>query len=105
MRSEKEMKSPSAVLWFGKEVECEDVKKVLAALRKKGISVLAPFYIGYKIDSEIVTKYLEESVDASDSLYIIGEEGSILDHIVDYATEKGKDIVYLSSKGRYAWLS
>lgn len=88
----------SVVLWFGKEVGYREVKNLVISLRNFGLSVVTPFYIGYELNSEIVTKYLEDNLKNSDALYVIGKEGSILEHIIEYAKQENKQIVYLESQ-------
>lgn len=88
------MKRGSTVtVWFGKEVNVEQVRATVKKLYSLGFSVRAPFYIGYNIDTHFVKNYLQNSLDISDYLYIIGYEGSLLEDIIEYANEKGKPIV------------
>lgn len=80
-------------VWFGKEVPINEVRFVVKYLKGEGYSVNAPFYIGYNLNDSFVMSYLKNSVDVSDGLYLIGEEGSLLREISEYAEEKGKPIL------------
>ena len=91
---EKEMKMQRSVtIWFGKEVTLEEVKKDVRNLYLKGYKVRAPFYIGYNLNDDFVLRYLKSSLDNSDFLYVIGEKGSLLDSIMEYAHETNKPVV------------
>ena len=86
-------KRESVTVWFGKEIDIENVKNSVRKLHNMGYLVRAPFYIGYNIDTNLVREYLEHSLDVSNFLYIIGTEGSLLEEIVDYAQKTGKPII------------
>lgn len=86
-------KQKSVTVWFGKEIDIEDVRRDVRRLNLLGYKVRAPFYIGYSINDEIVYHYLQNSLDTSDFLYVLGEEGSMLEKIMAYAQETGKPIV------------
>ena len=87
----------SLTVWFGKEIDINFVRSVVYDLYKKGYTVRAPFYIGYNISSEIVLNYLKNSLDYSDCLYLIGNEGSLLENIVEYARIQNKPIFRYNS--------
>lgn len=86
-------KVPSVVIWFGKEVDVQEVKSAVCKLKRYGYSVVAPFYIGYKISSELVEDYLKSNIRRSDYLYVIGQEGSIMKDVIEYANSLGKPII------------
>ena len=70
------MKQGSVItIWFGKEVDIESVKREVRKLQSMGYTVRAPFYIGYNIDNMLVSRYLKNSLDISDYLYLMGSEG------------------------------
>ena len=90
----RKMKEGSSVtVWFGKEVDIESVRKEVKNLQKQGFVVRAPFYIGYNITDTLVRNYLKSSLDISDYLYLMGETGSLLEEIVEYANATNKVIV------------
>lgn len=80
-------------VWFGKEIEIEEVKLTVRELKREGYSVNAPFYIGYNISDTLVLSYLRHSLENSDALYLIGEEGSLLESISEYSEKIGKPIM------------
>lgn len=80
-------------VWFGKEISIEEVRLQVKKLVLLGYTVRAPFYIGYKIDKQFVSNYLKNSLEHSDYLYILGEEGSLLEEIVEHASTLGKPIM------------
>lgn len=86
-------KQEIVTVWFGKEIDIEEVRSTVKKLVLLGYVVRAPFYIGYNIDKQFVSNYLKNSLDYSDYLYILGEEGSLLDEIVGYAIMSEKPIM------------
>lgn len=80
-------------VWFGKEINVDDVRLTVQKLRAIGYEVRSPFYIGHSLNSDIVIHYLKGSVDSSDFLYVIGKEGSLMEEIVEYAISAGKPVV------------
>lgn len=94
------MKENSSItVWFGKEIDIEDVRLEVKRLQKQGYVVRAPFYIGYNISDSLVRNYLKSSLDISDYLYLMGSMGSLLEEIVEYANLTNKEIVRKESLG------
>jgi hypothetical protein len=94
------MKQGSVItIWFGKEVDIESVKREVRKLQSMGYTVRAPFYIGYNIDNMLVSRYLKNSLDISDYLYLMGSEGFLLEEIVEYANEIHKEIIRKDLEG------
>ena len=83
----------SITVWFGKEIDVEEVRKDVKWLYLNGFKVRAPFYIGYNLNDDFVLRYLKSSLDNSDFLYIMGEKGSLLESITEYANETNKRIM------------
>ena len=86
-------KHKSVTVWFGKEIDIEDVRDTVRRLHMLGYNVRAPFYIGYSLNDTLVLNYLKSSLDNSDFLFLLGEEGSLLEKIVDYAHEVNKPVL------------
>lgn len=80
-------------VWFGKEIPINEVRFVVKYLKGEGYNVNAPFYIGYDLNCSFVLSYLKNSVDVTDALYLIGEDGSLLREISEYANNIGKPIL------------
>lgn len=88
------MKEGSNVtVWFGKEININDVRKEVKKLQRQGYIVRTPFYIGYNISDTLVRNYLKNSLDISDYLYLIGNTGTLLKEILEYAKETNKTII------------
>lgn len=88
------MKQNSSItVWFGKEIDIEEVRLEVKRLQRQGYVVRAPFYIGYNISDSLVRNYLKSSLDISDYLYLMGSTGSLLEEIVEYANMTNKEIV------------
>lgn len=83
----------SITVWFGKEIDIEEVRLEVKRLQRQGYVVRAPFYIGYNISDSLVRNYLKSSLDISDYLYLMGSTGSLLEEIVEYANMTNKEIV------------
>lgn len=94
------MKQNSSItVWFGKEIDIEDVRIEVKRLQRQGYIVRAPFYIGYNITDSLVRNYLKGSLDISDYLYLMGSTGSLLEEIVEYANMTNKEIIRKESLG------
>lgn len=85
---------PTVTVWFGREIDIDTVRNEVHKLANSGYIVRPTFYIGYNVNTAMVYNYLCYSLDISDYLYIIGEEGSLLQDILSYAKEKGKQVIY-----------
>lgn len=86
-------KQKSVTVWFGKEIDIEDVRNTVRRLHMLGYNVRAPFYIGYNLSNDLVLNYLKNSLDNSDFLFILGKDGSLLQSIMEYAEENNKPMV------------